>query len=411
MLVARLSYSRGMTDTAIDPADLDTCLRVIAGARRPAGRASRRGRRAPRHRAASSRPSRSAAAPSAARAVLEADAAVTAATATGAPGRIDDETQGLPLTPAARGRERRHAAARARVLRLQAALPRGRRLLPPAVPGLRGAQPRAPRRAHRPDRPPRAAHRRPREDRHVHRAAAAARRRAHDDHDALPARRRPPLRRDARQRATGSTGCGSSASTCATRPRSSRSPTRSPAQGPLDILINNAAQTVRRSPEAYALLADAEAAPLPARRRCRRCSRSAPRDTRASGRRCPARRAAALDADAARAHRARADRRARPRPSASPPARAIDAGGLVPDLHAGQQLDPARRRGRPGRAARGAAVQHDRAVHPRQPAARRRSRRRRRGARTSSTSPRWRGSSAAATRGPGIRTRTWPRPR
>jgi NAD(P)-dependent dehydrogenase (short-subunit alcohol dehydrogenase family) len=34
-------------------------------------------------------------------------------------------------------------------------------------------------------------------------------------------------------------------------------------QGPLDILINNAAQTVRRSPEAYAPLAAAEAAPLP----------------------------------------------------------------------------------------------------------------------------------------------------
>ncbi|MBO0926119.1 SDR family NAD(P)-dependent oxidoreductase [Cellulomonas sp. zg-ZUI199] len=36
------------------------------------------------------------------------------------------------------------------------------------------------------------------------------------------------------------------------------------AQGPLDILINNAAQTVRRSPGAYAQLAEAEAAPLPA---------------------------------------------------------------------------------------------------------------------------------------------------
>jgi NAD(P)-dependent dehydrogenase (short-subunit alcohol dehydrogenase family) len=34
--------------------------------------------------------------------------------------------------------------------------------------------------------------------------------------------------------------------------------------GPLDILINNAAQTVRRSPEAYVALMDAEAAPLPA---------------------------------------------------------------------------------------------------------------------------------------------------
>jgi NAD(P)-dependent dehydrogenase (short-subunit alcohol dehydrogenase family) len=34
------------------------------------------------------------------------------------------------------------------------------------------------------------------------------------------------------------------------------------AEGPLDILVNNAAQTVRRSAAAYALLADAEAAPL-----------------------------------------------------------------------------------------------------------------------------------------------------
>jgi NAD(P)-dependent dehydrogenase (short-subunit alcohol dehydrogenase family) len=34
-------------------------------------------------------------------------------------------------------------------------------------------------------------------------------------------------------------------------------------QGPLDILINNAAQTVRRSPGSYAPLAEAEAAPLP----------------------------------------------------------------------------------------------------------------------------------------------------
>ncbi len=34
-------------------------------------------------------------------------------------------------------------------------------------------------------------------------------------------------------------------------------------QGPLDVLINNAAQTVRRSPGAYAHLVDAESAPLP----------------------------------------------------------------------------------------------------------------------------------------------------
>ena len=35
------------------------------------------------------------------------------------------------------------------------------------------------------------------------------------------------------------------------------------ADGPLDVLINNAAQTVRRTPEAYALLAQAESAALP----------------------------------------------------------------------------------------------------------------------------------------------------
>ncbi|MDQ2623725.1 MAG: SDR family NAD(P)-dependent oxidoreductase, partial [Actinomycetota bacterium] len=36
------------------------------------------------------------------------------------------------------------------------------------------------------------------------------------------------------------------------------------ARGPLDILINNAAQTVRRSPGAYSRIAEAESAPLPA---------------------------------------------------------------------------------------------------------------------------------------------------
>ncbi|MGY2062730.1 short-chain dehydrogenase, partial [Nocardia gipuzkoensis] len=36
------------------------------------------------------------------------------------------------------------------------------------------------------------------------------------------------------------------------------------AAGPLDILINNAAQTVRRSPGAYSALVDAENGPLPA---------------------------------------------------------------------------------------------------------------------------------------------------
>ena len=132
---------------------------------------------------------------------------------------------------------------------------------------------------------------------------------------------------------TGCTGCGSSASTCATRPRWSRWPTRSPSAGPLDILINNAAQTVRRSPGAYAPLVDAEAAPLPRRRRCRRWSRSA---TPATPHPAGARRARAAShwtPTAAGAHRARADRRLGRRPSAIAAGTAIDAGGLVPDLH------------------------------------------------------------------------------
>ena len=64
--------------------------------------------------------------------------------------------------------------------------------------------------------------------------------------------------------------------TSAVRPREGRriGDLRDPAQvigladsvasaGPLDILINNAAQTVRRSPGAYKPLVDAELAPLP----------------------------------------------------------------------------------------------------------------------------------------------------
>ena len=230
----------------------------------------------------------------------------------------------------------------ARLLRLQAPLPRGRRLLPPALPGLRRAQPRPPRRPHRPDRPARAAHRRPGQDRHVHRAAAAARRRAHHDHHALPA----------------TTRCAASPR-CPTarewlhRLRIVGIDLRDPAQvvaladsvaaqGPLDILINNAAQTVRRSPGAYAQLVAAEAAPLPDGPLPEMITFASRRHRRHRGAADRPRRPAQPGADPARAHRARADRG-----SASPEriaaGTAIDAGGLVPDLDAGQQLDPAGR--------------------------------------------------------------------
>jgi NAD(P)-dependent dehydrogenase (short-subunit alcohol dehydrogenase family) len=86
----------------IDPQELATCLRVLEQARAlPAGdpaavalqratsnlyKAVRKSRRVERREA-----------------VLAADAAVDAATATAAPDRIDDETRGLPIRPRARG--------------------------------------------------------------------------------------------------------------------------------------------------------------------------------------------------------------------------------------------------------------------------------------------------------------------
>jgi len=90
------------------------------------------------------------------------------------------------------------------------------------------------------------------------RVAAAPRRRAHHHHH--PLFRTTPCAASPRcpTPPTGCTGCASLASTCATRLRSSRSPTRWPSRAPLDILINNAAQTVRRPPGSYAALVEAE---------------------------------------------------------------------------------------------------------------------------------------------------------
>ena len=154
-----------------------------------------------------------------------------------------------------------------------------------------------------------------------------------------------------------------------------RWPTRSASAGPLDILINNAAQTVRRSPGAYAA----------ARRRragaaARRAAAGA-RDLRAHERRAPGR--------AGRRGRWR-PRPERSRPPSSPPptltALALTAGSASLDA-----ASPPAPRSTPAaccptsrrvnswtqrvdevdaaRAARGAAVQHDGAVHPGQPAA------------------------------------------
>ena len=69
---------------------------------------------------------------------LAADRAVTEATATGSPMRIDDETQGIPLVSSAPGRVRRRADQPARLLHLQERLHARRRVLPLALPDLRG---------------------------------------------------------------------------------------------------------------------------------------------------------------------------------------------------------------------------------------------------------------------------------
>jgi NAD(P)-dependent dehydrogenase (short-subunit alcohol dehydrogenase family) len=103
-------------------------------------------------------------------------------------------------------------------------------------------------------------------------------------------------------------------------------------EGPLDILINNAAQTVRRSPEAYAPLVEAERAPLPPGELPRLVTfgqvaaarpTSLPAGIESGQHWAPT--PHALTAMALRANSASMDRVA--------VGEAIDAGGLVPDLH------------------------------------------------------------------------------
>ena len=95
------------------------------------------------------------------------------------------------------------------------------------------------------------------------------------------------------------------------------------AQGPLDILINNAAQTVRRSPEAYAHLAAADRLPLPSGPLTRdRHARPRAGGRAATGTGPDAQTLATLALTAGSAS-----------PERIAAGTAIDAGGLVPDLH------------------------------------------------------------------------------
>ncbi|HZW44635.1 MAG TPA: SDR family NAD(P)-dependent oxidoreductase [Dermatophilaceae bacterium] len=105
------------------------------------------------------------------------------------------------------------------------------------------------------------------------------------------------------------------------------------AQGPLDILINNAAQTVRRSPGSYAPLVEAESAPLPQGPLPEMITFDHISDAH------PSSLAGALDAPPpAHATTPHALTSLALRAGSATPARvqagtAIDAGGLVPDLH------------------------------------------------------------------------------
>ena len=105
------------------------------------------------------------------------------------------------------------------------------------------------------------------------------------------------------------------------------------AQGPLDILINNAAQTVRRSPGSYAPLVEAESAPLPHGPLPEMITFDHVSDAH------PASLAGALHAHpTAHATTPHALTELALRAGSTTPARvaagtAIDAGGLVPDLH------------------------------------------------------------------------------
>ena len=301
----------------IDPDDLETCLRVIARAQElpeehPDALAVRRAtaglykavklRRRAERRAA----------------VLAADAAVTAATATGAPGRIDDETRGLPLSSRAGGasagtllraracyvcKQRYHevdafhhqlcpsCAARNRTRRDARTDLRGRRAL------LTGGRAKI--------------------------GMYIALRLLRDGAETTITTRFP---RDAARRFAAMPDSAEWIDRLRIVGIDLRNPAAVAAladgvsaRGHLDILINNAAQTVRRTPASYARLARAEAAPLPAGPLPPMLELGAPA---ADGRFAPtpeALTALALTAGSASPERVAAGT-------------AIDAGGLVPDL-------------------------------------------------------------------------------
>ena len=318
-----------MSANGIDPADLDVCLRVLGEldalpVEHPDAVAVRRAtaglfktvklRRRAQRRAA----------------ILTADAAVTAATATGARGRIDDETAGLPLRSSAGGatagtlvRTRACYVCKQRYIDVDAFY---HQLCPTCA-----ARNHA-RRAARTDlRGRRALLTGGRAKIGMYIALALLR----DGAETTITTRFP---RDAARRFAAMADSADWLHRLRIVGIDLRNPAQVvaladeiAAQGPLDILINNAAQTVRRSAESYALLARAEAAPLPAGPLPPICTfgpggaasgLQAPADAVRRGHWTPtphALTALALSAGSAS-------------PELTAAEQAIDAGGLVPDL-------------------------------------------------------------------------------
>jgi NAD(P)-dependent dehydrogenase (short-subunit alcohol dehydrogenase family) len=308
-------------DTGIDPTDLQTCLRVLAAldelpVEHPDSVAVRRATAAVFKTVKQRRRAQRRAA------ILANDAAVTAATATGAPGRIDDETRGLPLATGAEGdhagtllQARGCYVCKARYHEVDAFY---HQLCPACA-----ARNRARREA--------------RTDLTGRRALLTGGRAKIGMYIALRLLRdgahttiTTRFPRDAARRFAAM----EDSAAWLDRLRIVGIDLRDPgqvvaladsvaAQGPLDILINNAAQTVRRSAAAYALLAAAEAAPLPVGPLPQIV---APRDGPRNG--APH----WTPTPQALAELALAPGAASPQQIAA--GSAVDAGGLVPDPHA-----------------------------------------------------------------------------
>jgi len=248
-------------DGGIDPADLETCLRVLADldglptehpdavALRHATSAvfkSVKVRRRAERRAA----------------ILANDEAVTAATATGAPGRIDDETRGLPLASCAAG-ESAGTLLQARGCYVC----KRRYLVVDAFYHQLCPQCAARNRARRDARTDLAGRRALLTGGRAKIGMYIALRLLRDGADTTVTTRFP---RDAARRFAMMPDSAQWLDRLHILGIDMRDPGQVIAladsvaeQGPLDILINNAAQTVRRSAAAYALLAQAEAAALP----------------------------------------------------------------------------------------------------------------------------------------------------